>query len=164
LLRDHGRPAIGEVAKWGLNSRLDNLHAAILDFKLTKYPLDIDRRRAIASMYQVGLGEVKEMILPLAPGAHPDKYEIFQNYEVEAEAKVREKLRKHMTDNGVGSILQWGGKAVHEFKGLKLRYKLPNTERLMRRCFLLPMNTGLNDTDVAHVISVIRKYYGYDKE
>ena len=42
-----------------MNSRLDNLHAAILDFKLSKYNLDIDRRREIASIYQTGLNDVK---------------------------------------------------------------------------------------------------------
>jgi dTDP-4-amino-4,6-dideoxygalactose transaminase len=162
LLRDHGRPAIGDVSKWGLNSRLDTLHAAILDFKLSKYPLDIERRREIAQMYQDGLGDVAEMTLPLAPNANPDKYEIFQNYEVEAEAKVREKLRAYLTENGVGTILQWGGKAVHEFKGLKLRYSLPFTEGLMRRSFLLPMNTSLTNEDVAHVVSQIRTFFGYD--
>jgi dTDP-4-amino-4,6-dideoxygalactose transaminase len=162
LLRDHGRPGIGDVVKWGLNSRLDNFHAAILDFKLDKYPLDIDRRRAIASMYQVGLGEVSEMVLPTAPGAHPDKFEIYQNYEVEAEAAVRDQLRAYLTENGVGTILQWGGKAVHEFEGLGLsHHKLPNTERLMRRMFLLPMHTALTDDDVAYIINTIRAFYGY---
>jgi dTDP-4-amino-4,6-dideoxygalactose transaminase len=164
LLRDHGRPAIGDVAKWGLNSRLDTLHAAILDFKLSKYPLDIERRREIAQMYQNGLGEIKEITLPSAPNSNSDKFEIFQNYEVEAEAKTREKLRNYLTENGVGTILQWGGKAVHEFKGLKLKYHLPFTESLMRRCFLLPMNTALSNEDVEYVISQIRIFYGYDKK
>src|SRR5437016_486183 len=33
-LRDHGRGADGEIVSWGLNSRLDNLQAAILDYRL----------------------------------------------------------------------------------------------------------------------------------
>jgi dTDP-4-amino-4,6-dideoxygalactose transaminase len=161
LLRDHGRPAIGDVTKWGLNSRLDNLHAAILDFKLSKYHLDIERRREIAQMYEDGLADVSEMVLPPAPLSNPDKFEIYQNYEVEVDAKVREKLRNQLSENGVGTILQWGGKAVHEFTGLKLNYSLPFTERLMRRCFLLPMNTALTDADVNHVISQIRDFFFY---
>ena len=44
-LRDHGRGADGEIVSWGLNSRLDNLQAAILDFRLASYD---DRRRAAA--------------------------------------------------------------------------------------------------------------------
>lgn len=164
LLRDHGRPAIGDVTKWGLNSRLDNLHAAILDFKLSLYHLDIKRRREIAQMYEDGLSEVEEITLPPGPLNNPDKFEIFQNYEVEVDAKVREILRNYLTEKGIGTILQWGGKAVHEFKGLKLRYRLPFTESLMRRCFLLPMNTALTDDDVLYVISQIRKFFGYDSK
>jgi dTDP-4-amino-4,6-dideoxygalactose transaminase len=30
---------------WGYNSRLDNLQAAILDFKLRAFPQDVERRR-----------------------------------------------------------------------------------------------------------------------
>ena len=162
LTRDHGRAKIGEVVTWGMNSRLDNLQAAILDFKLSKYHLDIERRRSIAAQYEAGLKEVKEVVLPPAPDANPDKFEIYQNYEVEVtKASEREQLREHLSQNGIGTILQWGGKAVHEFEGLGLRYHLPFTEDLMRRSFLLPMNTSLTDDDVSYIVETIRKYYNY---
>jgi dTDP-4-amino-4,6-dideoxygalactose transaminase len=162
LTRDHGRAKIGEVVTWGMNSRLDNLQAAILDFKLSKYNLDILRRREIASLYEIGLKEIKELVLPPAPNFNPDKYEIYQNYEIEvAVASDRENLRKNLTNNGIGTILQWGGKAVHEFEGLGLKYSLPFTEDLMRRCFLIPMNTSLSNDDVNYIIESIRKYFNY---
>jgi dTDP-4-amino-4,6-dideoxygalactose transaminase len=162
LTRDHGRAKIGEVVTWGMNSRLDNLQAAILDFKLSKYNLDIQRRREIASIYDNGLKDVKELILPKAPNANPDKFEIYQNYEVEVViASERDGLRSHLNNNGIGTILQWGGKAVHEFEGLGLKYSLPFTEDLMRRCFLLPMNTSLSNDDLSYIIDTIRKYYNY---
>jgi dTDP-4-amino-4,6-dideoxygalactose transaminase len=162
LTRDHGRAKIGEVVTWGMNSRLDNLQAAILDFKLSKYNLDIDRRREIASIYEDGLKDVKEIILPTAPNANSDKFEIYQNYEVEAVlAADRDGIRTHLSSNGIGTILQWGGKAVHEFEGLGFNCSLPFTEDLMRRCFLLPMNTSLSNDDVNYIIEVIRKYYNY---
>src|SRR5712691_11619307 len=47
-LRDHGRAADGEIVSWGMNSRLDNLQAAILDYRLRSYPRAIERRRALA--------------------------------------------------------------------------------------------------------------------
>jgi dTDP-4-amino-4,6-dideoxygalactose transaminase len=162
LTRDHGRAKIGEVVTWGMNSRLDNLQAAILDFKLSKYNLDIHRRREIASIYDNGLKDVKELILPPAPNSNPDKFEIYQNYEVEvAAASERDGIRNYLNNNGIGTILQWGGKAVHEFQGLDLKYSLPFTEKLMRRCFLLPMNTSLSNDDVNYIVESIRKYYNY---
>ena len=49
LLRDHGRNANGDVVAWGLNSRLDNLQAAILDYRLLTYDKIIKRRRNLTS-------------------------------------------------------------------------------------------------------------------
>ncbi len=66
LLRDHGRNADGEVIAWGTNSRLDNVQAAVLNFKLKTFPQDLERRRAIARIYDNGLRNVKELVLPPA--------------------------------------------------------------------------------------------------
>ena len=52
-LRDHGRGADGEIVSWGLNSRLDNLQAAILDFRLASYDTT-DRTAADAGRYLPG--------------------------------------------------------------------------------------------------------------
>ena len=48
----------GRVVAWGFNSRLDNLQAALLNHKLASFGEEIERRRAIARMYQAGLGEL----------------------------------------------------------------------------------------------------------
>lgn len=162
LTRDHGRAKIGEVVTWGMNSRLDNLQAAILDFKLSKYNLDIIRRREIAALYEKGLKEIKELVLPSSPDSNQDKFEIYQNYEIEVvESNTRESVRNYLADNGIGTILQWGGKAVHEFEGLGFKCSLPFTEDLMRRSFLLPMNTSLTNDDILYIIDSLRKYFNY---
>ncbi len=66
-LRDHGRNAEGRIVSWGLNSRLDNLQAAFLDFQLQRYPLVVERRRAIARLYDERLCDVAELALPPGP-------------------------------------------------------------------------------------------------
>ena len=40
---------------WGFNSRLDNLQAAILDYRLRKYDAMIARRRELARAYHAAL-------------------------------------------------------------------------------------------------------------
>ena len=158
-LRDHGRNDDGEVTGWGVNTRLDNLQAAVLLVKLTIYPQEIERRRRIAGLYRDGLKDLEDMTLPPGPEGDPDHFDIYQNYEVEAGR--RDDLREHLKKNGVRTIVQWAGKAVHQFSGLGLpKFDLPATERLFKRCFLLPMNTSLGDTEVAYICKTIRAFYG----
>jgi len=158
LLRDHGRNEQGEVECWGLNSRLDNLQAAVLDFQFRDYGAVIARRRALAQLYDEGLRDLPELRLPPAPGSDPDHFDVFQNYEIEAER--RDELREHLKRHGIGTLIQWGGKAVHQFEGLGLRASLPATEALFRRCLMLPMNLTLSDDDVEYVCGCIRAFYG----
>jgi dTDP-4-amino-4,6-dideoxygalactose transaminase len=159
LLRDHGRNADGEVVAWGTNSRLDNIQAAVLDFKLKTFDRDLERRRAIARLYDEGLRDVPELVLPPAPGSDPAHHDVFQNYEIEADA--RDALKAHLQDSGVRTIVQFGGKAVHQFGGLGFEgVKLPITERLYTRALLLPMNTTLSDEDVSYIVDQIRGFYG----
>ena len=51
MLRDHGRNTKGSVEIWGTNSRLDNIQAAILDFKLKNLENYIKKRQQIAKIY-----------------------------------------------------------------------------------------------------------------
>jgi dTDP-4-amino-4,6-dideoxygalactose transaminase len=159
LLRDHGRNNDGEVVAWGTNSRLDNIQAAILNVKFKTFDADLARRRALAGLYDAGLRDVSELLLPPAPDADARHFDVYQNYEIEAER--RDELKKHLEEHGVRSIIQFGGKAVHQYAGLGLTsYRLPRTELLYRRALLLPMNTSLSDDDVHYVVDCIRRFYG----
>ncbi|MDC0980114.1 DegT/DnrJ/EryC1/StrS family aminotransferase [Bdellovibrionales bacterium] len=158
LWRDHGRNDEGEVVGWGLNSRLDNIHAAILNFKLKNYPQEIKHRREIAGIYQSQLADLDELTLPPGPEANQDHFDIYQNYELEADN--RDALKQHLTDNGVGTIIQWGGKAVHQLTGLGFDdVKLPVTEEMTSRFLMLPMHQMLANDDVNYVCEHIRKFY-----
>lgn len=158
LLRDHGRNQDGRVVAWGFNSRLDNLQAAILNHKLATFPADIARRRAIASAYQSGLGDVPEVTLPPAPDADPRHFDVYQNYELEAER--RDELRAWLDTQGIRTLIQWGGTPVHQHRELGFTVDLPRTDALFRRCLMLPMNTALSDGEVAYIVESVRRFYG----
>lgn len=158
LMRDHGRSGHGgAVEMWGTNSRLDNLHAAVMLVKLRRYPEEIARRRALASRYDQGLRGLPALTLPPAPDASDGHYDIYQNYELEADR--RDELRAHLEANGVKTIIQWGGQAIHQFPALGFRCSLPRTDRLFTRCFLLPMNTSLTDSEVDYICQQVRRFY-----
>jgi dTDP-4-amino-4,6-dideoxygalactose transaminase len=158
-LRDHGRNADGKVVSWGMNSRLDNLQAAFLNFELRHYGDVISRRRALARLYSEQLGDVREIALPPAPDSDPDHFDIYQNYEIEADN--RDALKAHLADNGVGTLIQWGGQAVHQIRELGFTIELPRTDRLFTRLLMLPMNVSLSDEDVQYVCRSVRDFYGY---
>lgn len=157
-VRDHGRCLdTGEVVRWGRNSRLDNLQAAVLSVKLDTLDEEIARRRALAARYHGNLVDLNEVLLPPAPEDGGDHFDTFLNYEIEAEG--RDVLRTHLSSRGVGTILQWGGKGVHQFPALGLDAALPRTERMFSRSLLLPMNTSLADDEVDYVSEQVRGFY-----
>jgi len=161
LLRDHGRNDNGEFVTWGTNCRLDNVQAAVLNFRLKTFDKDIARRRQIASTYQARLAEIDDLALPPAPGSEADHFDVFQNYEMEA--GKRDSLRDHLKANGIGTLIQWSGQPVHQIKALGLDYHLPKTDRLFKRCFMLPMHVALSDEDVDYVCTTIRAFYGLNR-
>ena len=159
LFRDHGRDEeTGEIEQWGFNFRLDNLQAAILHVQFKSYDATIDRRRRIAAMYQRGLADLSQLTLPPAPDSDPDHFDVYQNYEIEAER--RDDLRAYLKEQGIGTLVQWGGKAVHQWEKLGFNVSLPVTERLFARCMLLPINLFVSDDDVQYVIERVRAFYG----
>lgn len=156
-LHDHGRDIEGNVKSWGRNSRLDNLQAAILNHRLQTYDRVIERRRQIASMYQAGLGDLVEIKLPPSPCDDSDHFDIYQNYEIEADR--RNELREYLRIQGIGTLIQWGGKGVHQWEHLGFNIKLPKVERFFTRCLMLPINMFINDEDVSYVIENIKAFY-----
>lgn len=158
LLRDHGRDETGLVVTWGLNSRLDNLQAAVLNVKMQQLDAEIERRRAIARMYREGLEGLEDLTLPPGPDDDADHFDVYQNYEIEAGR--RDELRSQLEKDGVRTIIQWAGKPVHQFEGLGLKdVHLPFTDSLFMRCFLLPMNTSLTDDEVQYICDRVRRFY-----
>lgn len=145
-----------DVAVWGTNSRLDNIHAAILNYKLTYYAEAIARRREIASLYDEAFRDIEELRLPPAPTDEP-YFDIYQNYELCTDR--RDELRSFLAENNVGTIVQWGGFGIHQLKGLGFAQNCPKTDRFFETSLLLPMNHILTNEQVDHVITVVRRFF-----
>ena len=156
-LRDHGRGEDGIVRQFGFNARLDNLQAAVLSHRLKSYPQAIARRRKIAAIYDQRLRSLEEILLPPPPTEDGDHYDIFQNYEIEVERRTE--LRQHLLDQGIGTILQWGGNCIHQFSDLGLVGNCPYSEKMSHRFMLLPLNLSLSDDDVHYVADKIISFY-----
>jgi dTDP-4-amino-4,6-dideoxygalactose transaminase len=156
-LHDHGRDVDGEVRRWGRNSRLDNIQAAILSHKLKTYDKVIARRREVAQMYQDRLGMLSELQLPAPPSATSDNFDVYQNYELTADN--RDELKTFLSEKNIGTLIQWGGTAVHQFTQLGFNQVLPETERFFERCIMLPMNVFISNTDVDYICESVTEFY-----
>ena len=76
------------------------------------------------------------------------------------EADRRDELRTFLRERGIGTLVQWGGKAVHQHPGLGLSASLPVTERFFTRCLMLPMNMMVSLEEADHVAVTVRAFYG----
>lgn len=156
-LHDHGRDVDGEIKSWGRNSRMDNLQAAVLNKKLKNYGSVIERRREIASMYNERLNSIDELSLPIAPDAEADHFDVFQNYEIRA--KNRDGLKQFLEENQIGTLIQWSGKAVHQWESLSFNINLPETELFFKECIMIPMNIFLSNSQIDYICETITKFY-----
>ncbi len=157
-LRDHGRVAKAELDGWGYNCRLDNLQAAILDWRLSRLPSGIERRRELARRYDEMLRGIPGLELPVGPDADPRRHDVYQNYPVTTDE--RDRLVEHLRADGVETLISWPI-PLHRQKGLGLEHwQLPRTERLCRRVVSLPMYPELEDEHVEYVAASVRRFFG----
>ena len=129
-----------------------------LEASIGGYEAESEASVEIAAAYEDGLGDLEQLVLPPAPDVDPDHFDAYQNYEIEA--RDRDGLRTHLSNHGIGTLIQWNGTPVHQFEELGFTVDLPRTDELFTRCLLLPMNSMLTDDEVNSVISEIRSFYG----
>ena len=160
-MRNHGanreKSIPHDVNIWGTNARLDNVHAAILNFKLEYYPETINRRREIARLYHETLQGIKHVRLPPSPDSDPRYFDIYQNYEFCY--SDRDRLRAYLADHNIGTIIQWGGVGIHQFKNLGMARPLLKTDKFFRESVLLPMNHILTDEQVNYVVKTLKIFF-----
>ena len=160
-MRNHGsgpdKVIPADCAEWGTNARIDNIQAAILAYKLGWYDETIARRREIAARYEEAFRGLDGLALPPSPKGEPGRRDIFQNYEICCDR--RDELKAHLLARGVGTIAQWGGVALHQFRNLGFNQHLPLADRWAARSLLLPMNHLLSDGQVDRTILAVREFF-----
>jgi len=152
-LRNHGS-TVRSVHSMGYNSRLDDIHAAVLSVKLRHITKWTDRRRAIAARYTKGL-QGTSLKLPYEP---PGYRHVFHLYVVET--PKRDALEKFLIEQGVDAKLHYPI-AIHQQEGYPwghladTRPNVPNCERNAAQCLSLPMFPELTDDEVDYTIEKV---------
>lgn len=138
----------------GLNSRLDEIQAAVLDVKLKYIDEDNARRREIAHRY---IQEIKNdnIILPEIPAN--DKEYVWHIFVIRT--KERDKLQQYLRNNGIETLIHYPipphkQEAYKEWNNLSF----PITEQIHREVLSLPMSPVLTEKEIDTVINVLNNY------
>jgi len=155
-LRQYGWDATRNSRIPGINSRLDELQAAILLVRLAGFDEDQNRRKAIAERYTAGLVDSAVEPPHIARGA----VHAWHQYVVQSED--RDGLRRHLAGLGVQTAIHYP-LPVH----LQEAYRghvalapggLPHTDALCRRILSLPMFPQLTDDQVSRVVAGVASW------
>jgi dTDP-4-amino-4,6-dideoxygalactose transaminase len=159
-LRNHGSTA-RNVHSFGFNSRLDDIHAAILSAKLKHIDAWNDNRRNLAARYTAGLKEARHITLPYeTPGCR----HVFHLYVIETKkAAKRDGFLKFLNEAGIDAKTHYSI-AIHKQAGYPWGKKarksrsLANAEYNAASCISLPMFPELTDLEADYVISKVLEW------
>jgi len=158
LLRDHGQKTKQELAGYGFNSRLDNLHAALALVKMRRLPQWLERRRDLASRYDAGLRQIEDLGLPHAPDSNSGYHDVYNSYVVRSDR--RDQLLTHLRDQGVEAFAHLSPPLHHQESLGISHWKLPVTEQMADEVLSLPIYPELSDSSQDIVISEVRSFFG----
>lgn len=152
MLREYGWKERYISSEPGMNSRLDEIQAAILRVKLPHLLGDNARRRDIARQYSLAVDERSIVPPRLLPGTQHSMH----LYVVECEA--RRDLQAFLNERSIGTAFHYP-KPVHQQAAYENRIRgsqdLPVTERLYERIISLPLYPELTETDVMRICNAL---------
>ena len=153
-LRQYGWNESRDARIPGMNSRLDEIQAAILRVKLQFLLEENARRRQIAEKYN----SILDKVAIQSPRNIPDTIHAMHLYVVECEN--RDALQDFLKQKKIGSAFHYP-KAVHQqeaYRKIRGWDHLPRTELLYKRILTLPMYPELSDGDVERICSALSEW------
>lgn len=143
----------------GYNSRLDELQAALLDYRLQRVDAAVARRREIAGLYGQALAGVGDIRLPVVREGCSHQYYLYT-----VRTAHRDRLMEHLAEHGIEARINYPI-PIHLMPGYRfLGYgagALPVTEQLAGEILSLPMFPALGEDEVLHVAQAIRRFFGH---
>lgn len=145
----------------GLNSRLDEIQAALLRVKLPRLDADNHQRNEIAKYF---INNIKhpEIVVPELPlRTSSDKHLLHTWHLFVIRTKQREKLQEYLSDNGIQTLIHY---PIPPHK--QLAYKnleslsLPVTEQIHREVLSLPISPLLSLEEAEEVVRVVNEFKG----
>ena len=137
----------------GLNSRLDEIQAAVLDVKLPHLDADNARRREIAKYYREHITNPK-IVLPQTYDEYAHVWHVFV-----VRTQERDKFQQYLTEKGVQTIIHYPI-APHK----QIAYQewnnrsYPITEEIHETIISLPISPVLTEEEVKKIVEIVNEW------
>ena len=155
MLGNYGSSVKYQHALRGVNSRLDEVQAALLRVKLRQLDAWNHRRADIARQYLARLSELP-LILPRPPD---DVEPVWHLFVIRSDS--RDWLQRHLMEDGIDTLVHYPTpphlQAAYAGLGLA-RGQLPMAEQLADTVLSLPMGPHMDDDGIAAVVASLRRH------
>lgn len=143
----------------GRNSRLDELHAAVLDVKLKYLDEDNAHRKAIAKMYYDGINNS----LITMPNCLDDNQNVYHLFPILVAEGKRDALQAYLKENGVGTVIHYPIPPYKQECYAKENWNNPQlncpiTNRIHDTELSLPIGPTISIEEVSYIIDMINKF------
>lgn len=137
----------------GLNSRLDEIQAAILDVKLRYLDQDTQRRKDVARYYMENIKH-PDIILPIVKDWSAHVFHLFPIL-----SKKRDKLQEYLKSTGIQTLIHYPI-PPHLQKCYKCYNNLsfPITEKIHAKILSLPISPVISTEEKDQVVGIINQY------
>lgn len=152
-LRNYGQTVRGHHPGRGLNSRLDEMQAALLNAKLPHLDAFNAARRRLAALYRQHLRGVP---VPVEHAATRHVYHLYVTRHPH-----RDRLREWLLSRGIGTLVHYPVPIHLQPAYTDLGYRpgaLPETERAAAEVVSLPLYVGLAESQVERVADAIARF------
>jgi dTDP-4-amino-4,6-dideoxygalactose transaminase len=141
----------------GVNSRLDEIQAAMLDVKLKHLDAEVNHRRTIAKMYLEGIKN-PELSLPLSE-VDASQYDQHVWHLFVIRSKKREALQQYLAENGVQTLIHYPipphkQQAYKEWNDLSY----PISEKIHDEVMSLPIGPTLSLESAQQIIDLCNEF------
>ena len=156
-LRSHGmEESRDNIKNFGYVSRMDNLQAGVLNFRLENLKKITTIRRNNANLYLKNLN-LNHVYFPM------EKKEEFNTYHTFViQVEDRDKLKKYLKQNGVDTAIHYPMPIHLQMASKFLGYKegsFPETEKQSKEILTLPINQYLKRTEIIYICKLINNFY-----
>jgi dTDP-4-amino-4,6-dideoxygalactose transaminase len=138
----------------GVNSRLDEIQAAVLSVKLKYLDEENAQRRKIVQRYLDGIKN-DVLILPHAENEESHVWHLFV-----VRTKARDSFQEYLREQGIETLIHYPVSPHHQpaYKEWNNRH-YPITEEIHNTIISLPLYPGMPDESIERVISVCNSYH-----